>query len=192
MPKAKASKKSASPVGSRKRTDSLSPQISATGLPHMSPTYGLKARDKYLPFSHAETRLAKSHNYWICTARPDGRPHSIPVWGFWIDGALYFGTARDSRKSHNLSHNPAISIHLESGDDVVILEGTAAEVDPNDKPTFKKARRRLAREVQHADGCAGLAATRSFTASVRAWCWPGPRRTFPIMQPAGSSRLGAE
>jgi nitroimidazol reductase NimA-like FMN-containing flavoprotein (pyridoxamine 5'-phosphate oxidase superfamily) len=138
MPKAKASKKSASPTGSLKKTDTSLPQITATGLPHVPPTYGLKARKEYLPFSHAETRLAKSRNYWICTTRPDGRPHSIPVWGFWIDGALYFGTARDSRKSRNLAHNPAISIHLDSGDDVVILEGTAAEVDPNDKPTFKK------------------------------------------------------
>ena len=100
--------------------------------------YGLKTRENYLPFSHAEARLAKSRNYWICTARPDGRPHSIPVWGFWIDGALYFGTARASRKARNLAHHPAISIHLDSGDDVVILEGTATEVDPNDKPTFKK------------------------------------------------------
>ncbi|MGA9977076.1 MAG: pyridoxamine 5'-phosphate oxidase family protein [Candidatus Sulfotelmatobacter sp.] len=138
MPKVKASKKSASPISSREKTNSSSSRISATGLPHVPPMYGLKAREKYLPFSHAETRLAKSRNYWICTARPDGRPHSIPVWGFWIDGALYFGTARDSRKSRNLAHNPAISIHLDSGDDVVILEGTAAEVDPNDKPTFRK------------------------------------------------------
>jgi nitroimidazol reductase NimA-like FMN-containing flavoprotein (pyridoxamine 5'-phosphate oxidase superfamily) len=138
MPKAKASKKSASPRDSRGKTDPSLSQITVTGLPHVPPTYGLKAREKYLPFSHAEARLAKSRSYWICTARPDGRPHSIPVWGFWMDGAVYFGTARDSRKSRNLSHNPAISIHLESGDDVVILEGTAAEVDPNDKPTFKK------------------------------------------------------
>jgi len=138
MPKAKASKKSRSSTVAPKKSASSSSQITATGLPHVPPTYGLKARERYLPFSHAETRLAKSRNYWICTARPDGRPHSIPVWGFWIDGALYFGTGRASRKSRNLAHNPAISIHLDSGDDVVILEGTATEVDPNDKPTFKK------------------------------------------------------
>jgi nitroimidazol reductase NimA-like FMN-containing flavoprotein (pyridoxamine 5'-phosphate oxidase superfamily) len=134
MPKAKASKKPASP----KKPDSLLPKIIATGLPHLPSMYRLKARKKYLPFSHAETRLAKSRNYWICTARPDGRPHSIPVWGFWMDGAVYFGTARASRKSRNLAHHPAVSIHLDSGDDVVILEGTATEVDPNDKLTFKK------------------------------------------------------
>ena len=100
--------------------------------------YGLKARQKYLPFSHAETRLQKARNYWICTTRPDARPHSIPVWGFWIDGAAYFGTARSSRKARNLAHNPAVSIHLESGDDVLILEGSAVEVDLTNKPTFKK------------------------------------------------------
>jgi hypothetical protein len=60
------------------------------------------------------------------------------VWGFWIDGSLYFGTARATRKARNLAHNPAISIHLESGDDVVILEGTAVEVDLTDKPILKK------------------------------------------------------
>ena len=100
--------------------------------------YGLKSPHKFLPFTHAEGRLAKSRNYWICTTRPDGRPHSIPVWGFWLDGILYFGTARSTRKARNLTHNPAISVHLESGDDVVILEGTAAEVDLTDKPTLKK------------------------------------------------------
>jgi len=82
--------------------------------------------------------MAKSRNYWICTVRPDGRPHSIPVWGFWLDGTLYFGTGRSTRKARNLANNSALSIHLESGDDVVILEGNAVEVDLADKPTLKK------------------------------------------------------
>jgi hypothetical protein len=101
------------------------------GLLHVPELYGIKPRKQYLPWSHAEKRLAQSRNYWICTARPDGRPHSIPVWGFWIDNALFFGTARSSRKARNLAHNSAVSVHLESGDDVVILEGIAVEVrDP--------------------------------------------------------------
>jgi len=100
-------------------------------VPHVPELYGLKPRKQYLLWSHAEERLERSRNYWICTARSDGRPHSIPVWGFWIDGALYFGTARSSRKARNLEHNAAVSVHLESGDDVVILEGSALEVsDP--------------------------------------------------------------
>jgi len=108
------------------------------GLPQVPPLYGMKSPHKFLPFTHAEERLAKSRSYWICTTRPDGRPHSIPVWGFWLDGSLYFGTARSTRKARNLAHNPAISVHLESGDDVVILEGAAVEVDLTDKPTLKK------------------------------------------------------
>ena len=107
-------------------------------LPQVPSLYGMKSPHKFLPFAHADERLAKSRNYWICTSRPDGRPHSIPVWGFWLDGALYFGTARATRKARNLAHNPAISVHLESGDDVVILEGIAGEVDLNDKPIFQK------------------------------------------------------
>jgi hypothetical protein len=89
-----------------------------------------------LPWSHAQERLTRSRNYWICTARPDGRPHSIPVWGSGSRTLLYFGTARSTRKARNLARQPAVSVHLESGDDVVILEGNAVEV--SDKPTLKK------------------------------------------------------
>jgi nitroimidazol reductase NimA-like FMN-containing flavoprotein (pyridoxamine 5'-phosphate oxidase superfamily) len=132
MPKPKAPKKAAS------TKPAPDPDGCRAGLPDVPAMYGLKARKRYLPFSHAEQRLASSRNYWICTARPDGRPHSIPVWGFWLDGAVYFGTARSSRKARNLAHHPAVSIHLDSGDDVVILEGTAVEVDLTDKATLKK------------------------------------------------------
>jgi general stress protein 26 len=132
MPKPKAHKKSAT------RKHAADPPGCHSGLPHVSADYGLKPRKQYLPFSHAVERLTKSRNYWICTTRPDARPHSIPVWGFWIDGTLYFGTGRASRKSRNLSHNAAVSVHLDSGDDVVILEGTAVEIDFSDKSTIKK------------------------------------------------------
>jgi hypothetical protein len=133
MPKPKAPKKQSAPK--KKAADAAG---SSVGLPHVPSLYGLKPRKQYLPFSHAEERLTKARNYWICTSRPDGRPHSIPVWGFWMDGTLYFGTARASRKARNLAQNAAVSIHLDSGDDVVILEGVAVEVDLTDKPTFKR------------------------------------------------------
>ena len=99
------------------------------GVPRMPAMYQGKKREKFLPWSHAEERLARSRNYWICTSRADGRPHSAPVWGLWHDGALYFGTHRDSRKARNIARNPHVSIHLESGDDVVIIEGAVEEVD---------------------------------------------------------------
>ncbi len=79
-----------------------------------------------LPWVRAEIALRDAHNYWLVTVRPDGRPHAVPVWGVWFDGAFCFGTDRASRKGLNLERNPAVVVHLESGDDVVILEGRAA------------------------------------------------------------------
>lgn len=138
MPKASHTKKATKKAAQKSTKNTPDPVGCRAGLPHVPADYGLKPRKNYLPFSHAEERLTKSRNYWICTARPDGRPHSIPVWGFWMDGAVVFGTGRESRKSRNLQHNPAVSIHLDSGDDVVILEGKVAEVDLNDKAMLKK------------------------------------------------------
>jgi hypothetical protein len=106
------------------------PANAAVGIPHMPSMYVGQHRNTFLPWSHAEERLVRSRSYWICTTRPDGRPHSAPVWGFWHDGALYFGTHRETRKARNISENRRVSIHLESGDDVVIVEGEAEEVDP--------------------------------------------------------------
>jgi general stress protein 26 len=117
MPKAK-SRKLAGTVANAPRA----------GLPHIPKTYGLKPRKKYLPWSHAQQRLERSRNYWICTTRKDGRPHAMPVWGIWFEDAFYFSTGRSSRKGQNLAGNPAVSVHLESGDDMVAFEGKAQEV----------------------------------------------------------------
>ena len=90
------------------------------------PDYGISAEpDGLLPWSFADQQLYAARNYWIITTRPDGRPHAAPVWGVWFDGVLYFGTGPASVKARNLRANPALVVHLESGDDVVILEGVA-------------------------------------------------------------------
>lgn len=94
------------------------------GRPLMPPEYGIAPdREGLLPWSWAEERLAAARNYWLATTRPDGRPHVMPVWGLWLDGALVFSTARRSRKARNLAVRPEAVAHLESGDEVVILEG---------------------------------------------------------------------
>lgn len=76
-----------------------------------------------LPWTWAAERLLAARNYWICTTRPDGRPHAVPVWGLWLDDAVWFSTSAESQKARNLARNPAIVVHLESGDETVILEG---------------------------------------------------------------------
>jgi nitroimidazol reductase NimA-like FMN-containing flavoprotein (pyridoxamine 5'-phosphate oxidase superfamily) len=73
----------------------------------------------------ARERLREARNYWISTTSADGAPHSMPVWGVWIDDAVCFGSDPGSRKARNLARDPRVVVHLESGDDVVILEGRA-------------------------------------------------------------------
>jgi hypothetical protein len=79
-----------------------------------------------LPWRWARQRLIDARNYWIVSVLPDGRPHSRPVWGVWLDEHLYFDTG--SRIGSNLMANPEVTVHLESGDEVVILEGTAERI----------------------------------------------------------------
>jgi len=45
---------------------------------------------------------------------------------------------KSSRKAKNLDKNPSVSIHLDSGDDVVIVEGEAQEISRSDKEVFSK------------------------------------------------------
>jgi len=86
-----------------------------------------------LPWSHATERLERARTYWLATTRPDGRPHVTPIWGVWVGGALYFDGLPTTRWARNLAANPAIAIHLESGEDVVILEGAAEEVTTDEE-----------------------------------------------------------
>ena len=99
--------------------------------PGMAPGYGIKPADPetMTAWSAVVERLVAARNYWVCTVSPDGRPHAAPVWGFWADDALYFGTDTRSRKARNLAANPELVVHLESGDDVVILEGAVEVTD---------------------------------------------------------------
>jgi len=84
-----------------------------------------------IPTSWAEValRLAQARSYWIVTHRPDGRPHAAPVWGVWLDGRVCFSTSPSSVKARNLAADPRVTVHLESADNVVILDGTAEPVD---------------------------------------------------------------
>jgi PPOX class probable F420-dependent enzyme len=92
-----------------------------------------------LPWSWAVERLAAARNYWICTTRADGRPHAMPVWGLWLEDGVWFSTSRASQKARNLAWRPSVVVHLESGDETVVLEGEAEEVDRAARVRFADA-----------------------------------------------------
>jgi nitroimidazol reductase NimA-like FMN-containing flavoprotein (pyridoxamine 5'-phosphate oxidase superfamily) len=99
------------------------------------PDYGRRGgeADDPLPWERVDQWLREAPNYWVSTVMPGGRPHSRPVDGVWVEGALCFGGSPETRWVRNLVANPSISVHLPSGDEVVILDGTAEMVtDPED------------------------------------------------------------
>lgn len=96
------------------------------GRPKMPDDYGVPETDEgALPWSYVEERMAAARNYWITTASQRGKPAATPVWGVWIEGRLYFDGSPVTRRGRNISENPRVVVHLESGDQVVILEGSA-------------------------------------------------------------------
>lgn len=103
--------------------------------PRFDPSYGIPDDPPQAPpWPEVEAKLAASRNYWVCTTRANGAPHAKPVWGLWLDGALWFGSGSRSVTARNLARDRRVSVHLESGDDVVILEGVAESVTTGRAP----------------------------------------------------------
>jgi len=103
------------------------------------PGYGLPAGTKgLLSWKWAEQRLKRSHNYWITTVKPDGSPHTMVVWGLWLDGAFLFSTGRMSLKARNLAENKRCVVCTEHAHEAVIVEGTAELADVPARREFLK------------------------------------------------------
>jgi hypothetical protein len=102
-----------------------------TDRPQMPEGYGVpETSDGLLAWSHCETRLVAATEYWLATTRPDGRPHVVPRWGVWLDGRFWYDGSPQTRHVRNVEGNPACALHLESGTDVVILEGRSLASAP--------------------------------------------------------------
>jgi hypothetical protein len=100
--------------------------------PHI-PGYGLPEIDEGLMEWHdVEARLAESKHYWFATTSPGGKPHVNAIWGVWVNGVLYSGGGPDVRWAKNLDADPRVAVHLEDGEKVVIVEGTAQRTSPLD------------------------------------------------------------
>ncbi len=98
--------------------------------PHM-PGYGivgpLEGRG-LLPWNWAEERLVSSHDYWLATVRPGGSPHVMPVWGVWEQGAAWFSSSRQSRKTRNIEADPRAVITTDNPLQPVVVEGVTGPV----------------------------------------------------------------
>lgn len=94
----------------------------------MRPTFppGYVDRPKaFLAWDWVAKQLTESKHYWLCSVRPDGRPHVVPRWCVFVDGKIYYDGSPETRHARNIEKNTYVSVHLESGSEAIILEGTA-------------------------------------------------------------------
>jgi len=95
--------------------------------PHFPPGY-VDRPTGHVPWAWVEKQLEDAVHYWLCTVRTDGRPHAVPKWAVWVDGMIYFDGSPETRHARNLTLNPAVVLHFESGEQAVIIEGSARAI----------------------------------------------------------------
>jgi PPOX class probable F420-dependent enzyme len=89
-----------------------------------TPGYGVpQSEDGLVTWEWVVERLERARNYWVATTNPDGSPHTMPVWALWLDDSVVFSTSPRSRKTRNVERDPRAVVHVDGGDEVVILEG---------------------------------------------------------------------
>jgi nitroimidazol reductase NimA-like FMN-containing flavoprotein (pyridoxamine 5'-phosphate oxidase superfamily) len=93
-----------------------------------APDYGIRKDSKGLLSWHwAEKHLSKSRQYFLTTVNVNSRPHTMPIWGVWMNQSFWFSTGRKSQKARNLSHNNNCTVCTEKSEEAIILEGRVFE-----------------------------------------------------------------
>jgi nitroimidazol reductase NimA-like FMN-containing flavoprotein (pyridoxamine 5'-phosphate oxidase superfamily) len=73
-------------------------------------------------------RLEPARSYWLGTCDAGGAPHVVPVWGAVLNGELYFFSERRTAKARHVTANPQVVVHLESPENVVIVNGVLEDL----------------------------------------------------------------
>ncbi|HUC25628.1 MAG TPA: pyridoxamine 5'-phosphate oxidase family protein [Streptosporangiaceae bacterium] len=93
---------------------------------------------------HTAERLTAEPIVWLGTVRPDGRPHTVPVWFAWHDPLVLIFSMPRTVKVRNARLSPAVSLALDSADggrDVVLAEGRVTVLSGADQhPHFLAAK----------------------------------------------------
>jgi general stress protein 26 len=68
-------------------------------------------------------RLLAARSYWLGSVDPEGSPHAVPVWGAVVHDDLHLFSERHTAKARYVAADPRVVVHLESAEDVVIVNG---------------------------------------------------------------------
>ena len=86
-------------------------------------THTERVRPREASWAEVAARLEAARSYWLGTCDQGGSPHAVPVWGVVLRGDLYFFSERRTAKARHVAANAQVVVHLESADNVVIVNG---------------------------------------------------------------------
>ena len=93
-----------------------------------------------LTWNEIADRLAPARSYWLGTTNSDGSPHAAPVWGVVVAKAFHRYSERSTVKARNVATDPRVVIHLESAEQVEIVNGRLNDLGhPRDSPEVVEA-----------------------------------------------------
>jgi len=150
-----------------------------------------------MAWSDVERSLVGAQNYWVVTTGPDGMPQPTPVWAVWLDDRLWFSCGSETVKARNIARQPRVAVHLESGDQPVVVRGIAEPITTRDEPRIIAAMRAKYGPAAVPDSFAALAGLgfcvrpisvlswSEFPSDVTHWDPPGPMH--PPMAPAAGT-----
>lgn len=102
--------------------------------------YGSGSDREPLAWQWVDDQLAAAGTYWV-VARAEGHPHPRPVWGIWTSGRLHLSLGSPVLR-RAAGRDPAVTVHLDSGTDVVIVEGLVAPAAPTPPPVIETYNRK--------------------------------------------------
>jgi len=85
--------------------------------------YGAVGDRPRLDWGWVDQQLERAGTYWV-VAPTAGYPHPRPVWGVWIDERLHLSIGSPGLRA-SVTGGAPVTVHLDSGTDVVIVEGHA-------------------------------------------------------------------
>jgi hypothetical protein len=93
-------------------------------------------RDRATRIRDTLDRLVLEVDAWIATADPlHGTPYLVPLSFLWVDSSLIISTPAQSPTARNLANTAMVRVGLGSTRDVVLIEGAAKVLRPEELTT---------------------------------------------------------
>jgi len=118
------------------------------------PREQLRLRDQEL-----DELLTNERTLRAATVSPDGRPHVVPLWFIWHDGAIWINSLRRSRRAHDVVAGSAVALCVDTGVEYGELRGAVlyGSLEPaNDVSDLSQVKAAFARKYWGMDAIPDL------------------------------------